>query len=127
MEHERLTEQIIGCAYEVYNRMGSGFLEAVYEKCLLIELKKAGLFTESQQPIDVMYDGEVVGEYIADIVVERTVIIEIKAIRQLAPVHEAQLVNYLVATGREIGLLLNFGEESVQVRRKHRTYRPTSN
>jgi GxxExxY protein len=118
MEHEQLTERIIGCAYRVYNKMGFGFLESVYERCLLIELRKAGLRAESQQPITVTYDGEAVGDFVADIVVEDTVIVELKSVRQIAPAHEAQLVNYLVATGKPVGLALNFGEQKVEVKRK---------
>lgn len=120
MDHEELTEKIIGCAYGVYNRMGYGFLESVYEKCLLIELRKAGLRVESQRPIRVHYEGEVVGEFVADILVEDTVIVELKSVRKLAVAHEIQLVNYLVATGKPVGLILNFGERKVEVKRKVR-------
>ena len=120
MEHEELTNTIIGCAYTVFNGMGSGFLESVYEKCLLIELRKAGLEVEPQKPITIRYDGEVVGEFVADIVVEDAVVVEIKAVRQIAPAHEVQLVNYLVATGKSVGLLLNFADDKVQVKRKVR-------
>ena len=118
MEHEELTEKIIGCAYRVYNTMGFGFLESVYEKCMLIELRKAGLRAESQHPIQVHYDGEVVGDFIADIVVEDTVIVELKSVRGLSVAHDVQLVNYLVATGKQVGLVLNFGERKVEVKRK---------
>ncbi len=118
MRHKELTEKIIGCAYRVYNRMGYGFLESVYGKCLLLELRKAGLRAESQQPIQVSYDGEVVGEFAADIVVEDTVIVELKSVRRLVNAHEIQLVNYLVATGKPVGLVLNFGERKVEVKRK---------
>ena len=97
---------------------GYGFLESVYEKCLLIELRKAGLKAESQQAITVYYEDQVVGDFVADIIVEDSVILELKSVRRLAKVHEAQLVNYLVATGKEVGLLLNFGEEKVEVKRK---------
>ncbi|HOW96248.1 MAG TPA: GxxExxY protein [Kiritimatiellia bacterium] len=120
MEYEDLTEKIIGCAYKVYNRMGFGFLESVYEKCILIELRKTGLTAESQVPIRVRYEGEVVGDFIADILVQQTVILELKSVRQLATAHEVQLVNYLVATGKPVGLLLNFAEGGVEVRRKVR-------
>jgi GxxExxY protein len=120
MEYEQLTEQIIGCAYCVYNRMGFGYLESVYEKCLLIELQKEGLNVESQKPITVFYEGETVGEFIADIVVEDTIILELKSVRQVAKAHEAQLVNYLVATGKPVGLIINFGEYKVDVKRKVR-------
>jgi len=88
MRHKELTEKIIGCAYRVYNRMGYGFLELVYEKCLVIELRKAGLRAEPQQPIRVSYDGEVVRDFAADIVVEDTVIVELKSVRRLVSAHE---------------------------------------
>ena len=118
MEYEKVTETIIGCAYRVYNKMGFGFLESVYEKCLLIELRKAGLDTETQKPITVYYEGEVVGEFVADIVVNDTVIIELKSVRRIIKAHEVQLVNYLVATGKPVGLILNFGERKVEIKRK---------
>jgi GxxExxY protein len=120
MEQKELTEKIIACAYRVYNKMGSGFLESVYEKCLMIELYKTGLTAEAQKPIKVLYDGELVGEFVADIIVNDMVILELKAIRQLAKAHEVQLVNYLVATGKPLGLLFNFGEDKVDVKRKVR-------
>ena len=118
MEYKELTEKIIGCAYRVYNRMGFGFLESVYEKCMLIELRKAGFDIESQKPIRVEYDGEVVGDFIADILVNDTVLLELKSVRKLVEAHEVQLVNYLVATGKPVGLLINFGETKVGVKRK---------
>ncbi len=118
MEHGELTEKIIGCAYNVYNKMGFGFLESVYEKCMLIELRKAGLDVESQKPITVYYENEIVGEFVADIIVNDTVILELKSVRQIINAHEVQLVNYLVATGKPVGLILNFGESKVEVKRK---------
>jgi GxxExxY protein len=118
MQFEELTGKIIGLAFKVYNRMGFGFLESVYENCMLIEFRKAGLKAESQKSITVYYDGEVVGEFEADILVEDKIILELKSVRQLAKAHEVQLVNYLVATGKEVGLLLNFGEHKVEVKRK---------
>lgn len=120
MEHKEITERIIGCAYQVYNKMGFGFLESVYEKCLMIELKKAGLIADSQVPIQVEYYGEIVGEFIADILVEGDVILELKSVRRIVRAHEIQLVNYLTATQKEIGLILNFSETKVDVRRKVR-------
>ena len=120
MEYRELTETIIGCAYRVYNAMGFGFLESVYEKCLLIELQKAGLAAESQRPITVLYENEIVGEFVADIIVDDLIIVELKSVRQLAKAHEVQLVNYLIATGKSVGLLINFGEHRVQVKRKLR-------
>ena len=121
MQYQEITEKVIGCAFRVYNKMGFGFLESVYETCLIIEIEKAGLSVESQKPITVHYDGQVVGEFFADLLVEDVVIVELKSVRRLAEKHEVQLVNYLVATGKEVGLLLNFGEEKVEVKRKVRT------
>jgi len=120
MKYEELTEKIIGCAYKVYNQMGFGFLESVYEKCLLIELRKAGLSAESQIPIKVFYDGESVGEFAADILVEGVVILELKSVRRVVQAHEVQLVNYLTATNKEVGLILNFGPEKAEIKRKIR-------
>ena len=113
MKYQELTEKIIGCAYRVYNTMGFGFLESVYEKCLLIELKKEGLKAESQKPITVYYRGEVVGEFVADIIVEDTIIVELKSVRRIINAYEVQLVNYLVATGKDVGLIINYGESIV--------------
>ena len=113
-----MTEKIIGCAYRVYNKMGFGFLESVYEKCMLIELRKAGLNAESQKPITVYYEEEIVGEFVADIIVNDTIILELESVRQIINVHEVQLVNYLVATRKPVGLILNFGESKVDVKRK---------
>jgi GxxExxY protein len=120
MEYQELTEKIIGCAYVVYNKMGFGFLESVYEKCLLIELRRAGLDAESQKPIAVYYDKENVGQFLADIVVNDTIVLELKSVRKIVEAHEVQLVNYLVATGKQVGLLINFGERKVEVKRKVR-------
>jgi len=115
-----LTEQIIGCAYRVYNKMGFGFLESVYEKCMLIQLAKSGLIAESQKPITVYYENEIVGEFIADIIVNDTIILELKSVRQIIKPHEIQLINYLVATGKPVGLIINFGEKKVEIKRKIR-------
>jgi GxxExxY protein len=118
MKYRDLTETIIGCAYRVYNKMGFGFLESVYEKCMLIELRKEGLNVEAQKPITVSYDNERVGEFIADIVVEDEIILELKSAKRIAQAHEVQLVNYLVATNKPVGLILNFGEKKVDIKRK---------
>ena len=124
MDYEGLTGKIIGAAYTVYNRMGHGFLESVYEKCLLIELESMGLSCQSQVPIVVRYSGQVVGNFVADIVVNHTVIVELKSVNRLVTSHEVQLVNYLTATGLPVGLLLNFGESGVDVKRKVRVLPP---
>jgi GxxExxY protein len=121
VEDEALTKQIIGLAYKVHNTLGVGFLEKVYENALKIELEKAGLAVKQQEPINVYYEGQMVGEYYADLWVDNRVIIELKAVRTLDKVHEVQLVNYLSATRVNTGLLLNFGP-SVQVRCKFREY-----
>lgn len=117
MKLKELTGKIIECAYKVHNNLGFGFLESVYQNALLIELKKAALQAEKEKRIQVYYDGQLIGNYIADIVVDGKVILELKSIKELHPAHEAQLVNYLKATGLEIGLLINFGE-SVNIKRK---------
>ena len=98
--------------------MGFGFLESVYEKCMLIELGKAGLNAESQKPITVCYENEIVGEFIADIIVNGTIILELKSVRLIVNAHEVPLVNYLVATGKPVGLIINFGERKVEIKRK---------
>ena len=117
MKHSELTGKIIECAYRVHNPLGFGFLETVYQNSLLIELIKSGLKVEKEKTIKVLYENQIVGDYIADIIVEGKVILELKAVKEIHAVHEAQLVNYLKATGIGIGLLINFGE-SVEIKRK---------
>lgn len=109
--HSEITSKILKAFFNVYNKLGYGFLEKVYENAMLIELRKFGLKVEKQRPIKVYYDNELVGEYFADIVVNEIVIIELKAAENLMEAHEAQLINYLRATEIEVGLLLNFGKE----------------
>lgn len=123
MTDDDLTRKIIGCAYKVHNTLGCGFLEKVYENALRIELEKLGLRVRQQEPINVLYDGRVIGNFYADLWVNERVVIELKAVQAIAKEHELQLVNYLTATVVEVGLLLNFGS-SVQVRRKFRAYQP---
>src|SRR5258708_1189494 len=108
MEHEELTGQIIGCAYRVYNVLGYGYLESVYENCMIIELRKLGLNVEKQFPITVTYESQIVGSFTADLFVESRILVELKSIRTLHPIHEVQLVNYLKATGVAIAFLINF-------------------
>jgi GxxExxY protein len=110
-KHAEITDKIIAAFYKVYNTLGYGFLEKVYENALAIELCKQGLEAKAQAPITVFYEGEVVGEYFADLVIANAVIIELKATMALAEEHEAQLLNYLKATPYEVGLLLNFGPQ----------------
>jgi GxxExxY protein len=110
-KHSDLTEMIIRAFYKVYNVLGYGFLEKVYENAMLIELRNMGLFVEKQYRIKVFYEEQVVGDYFADLIVEKTVIIELKACECLHEDHEYQLINYLKATEIEVGLLLNFGKK----------------
>ncbi len=124
MQDQDLTEKIIGCAMKVHSALGPGFLESVYQKALAHELSKTGLPVECEKPITVQYDGVVVGSFSADLLVAGRVILELKANQTLSQVHEVQLVNYLTATGVEIGLLFNFGAERLEFKRKNRTYRP---
>ena len=116
-KQNKLTEKIIGCAFKVHNTLGCGFLEKVYENALAHELRKNSLSVEQQKPIQVIYDKIVVGDYIADILVESAVILELKAIKAIDKIHEAQLLNYLKATGLNLGLILNFGQPKLQIRR----------
>ena len=117
IREENLTRQIIRAFYKVYNTLGYGFLEKVYERALAFELRRAGVSVICQQAVKVYYDGELVGDYVADLIVEEKVIVELKAAECLHPAHEAQLLNYLRATEIEVGLLLNFGN-SPQFSRK---------
>lgn len=115
--YSELSEEIIGAAYEVYNKLGAGFVEKIYENCMVIELEKRNLKVEQQYPIKVYYEGKIVGEYVADLVVENKVIVELKAVSELNKAHEVQLVNYLKATRIKVGLLINFGEKIAVKRR----------
>jgi len=108
-KHKELTEKIIKIFYRVYNKLGYGFLEKVYENAMMIEFKKEGISATSQSPIKVFYEDEVIGEYFPDMLVDNKVIVEIKAAKRLVEEHEAQLLNYLKATDIEVGLMLNFG------------------
>lgn len=113
----KLSEKIIGCAFKVHNTLGCGFLEKVYENALAHKLRKNSLSVEQQKPIQVVYDGLVVGDYVADILVESAVILELKATKVIDEIHKAQLLNYLKATGLNLGLILNFGQPKLQIRR----------
>jgi GxxExxY protein len=112
-----LTERIIGCAFRVSNGLGCGFLEKVYENALVHELRKSGLTAEPQHPISIFYDGVLVGEYFADILVENTVVLELKATADHHDVFTAQCLNYLKATGKPLCLLLNFGKPRLEIKR----------
>ena len=120
MEKEDITHKIIGCAYAVFNTLGFGFLESIYHKALLIELQKAGLKVESEKALKVYYNDIVIGDFSIDIFVEDAVVIELKSVENLSKAHEVQLVNYLNGLEKEIGLLINFGPNGVDVKRKYR-------
>lgn len=114
---DKITEIIIGAAYNVANKLGSGFLEKVYENALAIEIQKNKLQVKQQEPITVYYDEIAVGEYIADLIVENSVIVELKAIKELTDIHKAQVINYLKATKLKAGLLINFGKPRIEIKR----------
>jgi len=114
---DEITEKVIGAAYVVANSLGNGFLEKVYENALAHEIKKQGLAVKQQPTIEVVYDGLIVGQYVADLVVEEAVIVELKAVKTLDNIHSAQCLNYLKATNLTTCLLLNFGSPRVDVKR----------
>jgi len=116
-ELNKVTEIVIGCAFKVSNTLGCGFLEKVYENALVHELRKTGLRVTQQYPIKVYYDGIVVGNFEADLLVQESVIVELKAIRTMTERDEAQCLNYLKATQLKIGLLINFGNPKVEIKR----------
>ena len=121
-----LAGRVIGIAMEVHRTLGPGFVESVYEKALLVELTASRLAFESQKALKVIYKNQCVGDFVADIIVDKALIIELKSVQSLLPIHEVQLVNYLTATGIEEGVLLNFGSESLQFKKKFRKPKPTS-
>jgi len=108
--HSHLTDQIIRAFYNVYNHLGFGFLEKVYENAMIVELVEMGLIVEQQKKVDVYYKDNNVGHYLSDLIVENKVIIEVKAAENICPEHECQLINYLKASDKEVGVLLNFGK-----------------
>lgn len=122
LELNRVTERVIGCAFVVGNTLGVGFLEKVYENALVHELREHGLKVEQQRPIEVWYDGVIVGNYQADLLVEESVITELKAVTALNQVHFAQCMNYLKATGLTLGLLINFGNPKIEIKRVIRNF-----
>ncbi len=118
MLYKDITEKIIKAAMNVHNTLGFGFMEKVYENSLMIELEPSELEVVQQYPIKVSYKGKVVGDYIVDIIVENKIILELKSVDNLNKIYEVQLVNYLKATNTEVGILLNFGKEKLEFRRK---------
>lgn len=123
MTDEEIRHKIIGCAFKVHNTLKAGFLEKVYENALRIELERVGFHVKQQATVEVYYEGECVGEFFADLLVQDRILIELKAVSRLLLEHDVQTVNYLNATGIESGLLINFCK-SVEVRRKFREYQP---
>ncbi len=118
-----LCGEVIGLAMKVHSALGPGFLESVYQNALIWELRKSGFKVEAEKPITVQYDGQIVGAFMADLLVNNSLIVELKATQSLAKTHEVQLVNYLVATGYEQGLLMNFGAERLEFKKKFATRR----
>ena len=117
LQHEEITAAVIGCAFEVINELGAGFLESVYEKALLLALRQKGLSVIAQHPVKVMFRSVCVGDFSADIFVEGKVIVELKAVKAIALEHQAQIINYLNATGIAVGLLINFGNPKLEYKR----------
>lgn len=125
LDIEEIITIVMDCAAIVRKHLHAGYLEKIYEKALMIELKEAGLTAESQVDLDVSYKGEILGTFTVDILVEKRLVVELKATKDISPVHEMQVVNYLTTTGIDDGLIINFGNEnSIQFRRKYRIYRP---
>jgi len=117
MQDAELTEKILAASFGVINELGAGFLESVYEKSLLLALRDDGLKADSQVPVPVRFRGQIVGDFFADIIVEDRILLELKAVRNLAPEHLAQVLNYLKGTGLKTGLLINFGNKKLEYRR----------
>lgn len=120
--NDEITERIIGCAIRVHRSLGPGFLEIIYHRAMAHELRKLDLFFEEEAPMQVLYDGVVLGDYFADFLVERHVVVELKAVAALATTHEIQLVNYLNAVHFDLGILVNFGGSRIDVKRKYRRH-----
>ena len=117
LKHGELSQKIIASAHNVHKELGQGFLEKVYKNALAIELQEAGIECALEASVSVLYRGVEVGDYVADMIVENKIVVEVKAVSEINPIHEVQLVNYLKATGLQVGLLINFGR-SVQVKRR---------
>ncbi len=117
LKHKEITDKILKYFYEVYNELGHGFLESVYEKALIIVLENSGLKVESQKQVSVYFRNSEIGIFKPDLIVENKIIVELKAVKNILPEHEAQLINYLKATKIEVGLLLNFGDKPDFIRR----------
>ena len=117
LKYASITQSIIGCSFDVINELGSGFLESVYQNALVYALREKGFTCNAQAPVIVSFRGQSVGSFFVDILVENKVLIELKAVKTLLPEHQAQVINYLNATGIEVGLLINFGKQKLEYRR----------
>ena len=117
LKHKELSEKIIAAAYDVHKELGYGFVEKIYRNALVVSLGEAGIKCISESPLKVKYHNIVIGDYYADIIVDEKIVVEVKAVSKLESIHEVQLVNYLKATGIEVGLLINFGQ-SVEIKRR---------
>jgi GxxExxY protein len=124
LQYGKITETIIGCAFEVINELGAGFVESIYQKALAIALQEKGFQVQCGVPIHVYFRNRVVGEFVADQFVESKVLVELKAVKAIAPEHQAQVINYLKATGVEVGLLINFGNPKLEFKRFTRSKQP---
>lgn len=118
--HEVVTDKVLGACFEVAGELGAGFLESVYEKALIVALRQKGLGVEAQVPLRVRFRDVIVGEFFADLLIEKKILVELKAVSALKPEHQAQVINYLKATGIEVGLLVNFGNSKLEYRRLHK-------
>ena len=119
MKHDSITYQIISCAYTVYNTLGFGFLESVYKRAMAVELQERDLSVEQEKPLHVYYRNQIVGEFYVDLLIEDDIVVELKSVQHLIKEHEVQVVNYLNGLHLDIGLLINFGPQGVEVRRKY--------
>lgn len=117
LEHEELTNKIIGCAIEVHKKLGPGFIESIYENAFIIELQKKGLQFEKQKEVTIQYDGVEVGRHRLDLIVDDTIVVELKAIRNIEDIHFVIVRSYLKALGKEHGLLINFSKKVLEVKR----------
>jgi GxxExxY protein len=119
LPHSAISETIIGCCFEVMRELGSGFLENVYKNALFIAMKQKGLNVSAEQSFEVMFRNCKVGKYIADLIVENVIVVELKCCASLLPEHKAQVINYLKASGISVGLLINFGQQKLEYKRLH--------
>ena len=124
MKYEELTAKILECCFEVSNELGAGFLESVYEKALVVAFSQKGISVQSQVPLKVEFRGVIVGDFYADLIVEEKVLIELKAVTRILQEHKAQVINYLNATGLDVGLLVNFGNPRMEYFRLHPSNNP---